>query len=204
MRILVTYNPAAFDKAISGLDALAEGQFRERVAGVINLVGHEIHEALIDPLMQQTGLHGSTIPRAIHDKPAGSGDLIYQLVTRGGDISLKYFNPSEGGGGVSSYPRGAARFDAGAFMTSGRNGARLMAGKLLGGHVYQPSAGVKRNGRGKDQRGSWYRPIKKVKSGVYIPKEMVVGASKAAFERIVSTRFVPAVDEILKSIIVMG
>lgn len=182
MRIVVTFNADALNKEIAGLDEVASGAFMTRLVGEMNRLGGEIHNALIEPLKVQTGLHGSTIPRALKDRPASSGNLAYQIVTRGGNISLKYFGPSEGGGGVTAHPRGVSTFYGGAFMTSGRNGARSMAASL-NGHVYKPDGGVAPNGRGKARRGSWYRPISKVKSGVYIPNELVRGVTAATFER---------------------
>jgi hypothetical protein len=67
MRLVVTYDSKALQTATKGLDEAASGKLRTRLLAVINQVGEAAHEALIDPLKAQTGLTGSSIPRAIHD-----------------------------------------------------------------------------------------------------------------------------------------
>lgn len=188
MKLLVTYDSAAFKKEIEGLDAVAAGAFRTQVVGALNQVGTEVHAAVIEPLKIQTGLKGSTIPRAVHDMPAKDGDLAFTLVTRGGDISLKYFGAHEQGGGVAASPRGVRTYIAGAFIRSGRAPNRRPARKL-NGHVYRNVAG-----------GKWKGRIEKEKSGVFIPEEMVRGAARSAFERVVATDLPPAVGRVLTMI----
>ncbi|MCW2319198.1 hypothetical protein M2322_004767 [Rhodoblastus acidophilus] len=189
MRLLVTYDAKAFSTMVAGMNAAASGAFRTQVAGVINKIGHEIHAGLIDPLKHQVGLHGSTIPRAIHDQPAGEGGLAYTLMTRGGDISLHYFGAHEGGGGVSAHPRDQQMFYSGAFMLSGPRGKRAASPKL-NGQVYRNVAG-----------GKWGGAIQKVKSGVFIPEEMVRGAARAAFERTVASRLPAEIGRLMTLIV---
>lgn len=189
MRIIVTFDPKALEREIAGLDDVASGEFKTRLVGEINRIGAEIHSALIDPLKIQTGLHGSTISRAVHDVPGDAASLSYTLVTRGGDISLKYFGAHEGGGGVTAYPRGVATHVAGAFITSGPRQARKPSPKL-GGHVYRNVAG-----------GKWGGQIRKQKSGVFIPKEMVKGATRAAFERSAQAGLTPLAARVLTLIV---
>ncbi len=188
MHVAITYDSKALRTVIAGLDAAAAGEFRTQLAGAINMAGRAAHQAILEPLKAQTGLPGSTIPRAVHDRPAGAGGLMYSLVTRGGDISLKYFGAHEGGGGVTASPRGKATFVGGAFIKSGRRGNRRAAAKL-NGHVYRNVAG-----------GKWRGKIAKVKSGVYIPQEMVRGAVVKAFETVVATRLDPAVGRVMTMI----
>lgn len=185
MHIAITYNAQAFRTVIAGMDAAAAGAFRAQVASALNAAGRAAHHAIIAPLKAQTGLTGGTIPRAIHDRPADAGGLAYSLVTRGGDISLKYFGAHEGGGGVTARPRGATTYFGGAFLTSGRKGHRRKSPKL-GGHVYRNVDG-----------GRWGGKIAKVKSGVYIPQEMVRGAVVKAFEGVVAARLDPAVGRVM-------
>ncbi len=185
MQIIVTFNAKALDQAIAGLDAAGQGAFRTQLAGAINTVGHAVHEAIIPPMMTQTGLTTGTIPRAIHDHPGGAGGLSYTLATRGGNISLRYFGAHETGGGVTAYPRGRSTSYPGAFIRSGRPGNRHPSPKL-NGQVYKNIAG-----------GKWGGKIKKIKSGVFIPEEMVRGAAKAVFETVVATQLEPAIASIM-------
>lgn len=186
MHVTITYDAQALRTAIAGLDAAAAGAFRAQLAAAINVAGKAAHQAIIGPLKAQTGLRGSTIPRAIHDLPAGGvNSLSYSLVTRGGDISLKYFGAREGGAGVTAHPRGQATFERGAFIKSGPKGNRRASPKL-DGQVYRNVAG-----------GRWRGKISKVKSGVYIPQEMVRGAVVKAFEGVVGAQLDPAVGRVM-------
>lgn len=185
MHIAITYDPAAFRTVIAGMDAAAAGAFRTQVAKALNDAGRAAHHAIIAPLKAQTGLKGGTIPKAVHDQSASAGSLAYSLITRGGDISLKYFGAREGGGGVTAHPRGSTAYFGGAFITSGRKGHRRKSPKL-GGHVYRNVAG-----------GRWGGKIEKVKSGVYIPQEMVRGAVVKAFEGVVASQLDPAVARVM-------
>jgi hypothetical protein len=188
MRVVVTFNSKALDAAIAGLDAVASGAFRTQLSEAVNFVGQAIHHGLVDPLKHQTGLTGSTIPRALHDMPAGAGGLAYQIATRGGDISLKYFGAREAGGGVTAHPRGVQTQFDGAFIRSGRAGNRRASPKL-NGQVY----------RNVDD-GRWGGHIQKVKSGVFIPQEMVRGAALNVFNTVVASQLEPRVAAVMTMI----
>lgn len=204
MRLVVRADLASLQKEIEHLDEVAAGAFKTKLADELEKLGEKLHVSLIEPLMLQTGLHGSTIPRALHDQFNAEG-LIYTIVTRGGNISMKYFHPKEGNGGVTAYPRDVKTFTAGGFMTSGRAPSRFMTNKL-GGQVYEPNSGSKVyndkkvNGRGQSRRGSWYRPIKQVKSGVFIPEEMIRGTARTAFENLVRSELSPMASRCLTMI----
>ncbi|WP_051949244.1 hypothetical protein [Methylosinus sp. PW1] len=186
MKLLVTFDDAALRQEIEGLDEVAAGAFRTQVVGALNRVGAELHQAIIAPLRMQTGLSGSTVPRSVHDVGASEAEISYSLVTRGGDISLKYFNAREERGGVLAFPWGNVRtFVAGAFIKSGRGANRRLSPKL-NGQVFRNVAG-----------GVWRGKIKKVKSGVFIPNEMVIGETAAVFQRVVAEELPPAVGRVL-------
>ncbi|MBU3887201.1 hypothetical protein [Methylosinus sp. KRF6] len=202
MRLLVTYDASALQTLISGLDEAGQGKIRTNIAGAINKVGGHVHDALIEPLKIQTGLKGSTIPRALHDSPAGENGLAYQIVARGGDINLKYFGAREDGDGVTAFPRGVRTHFAGAFIKSGRKPNRQPSPKL-NGQVYTRISGGKNismNGKPK-WKGSWGGQIKKQKSGVFIPEEMVRGESLRAFNRIVNKELPSEMSGILTMMI---
>jgi hypothetical protein len=185
VRLLVTFDAAALPREIAGLEAAEAGRLRTRLAGALNEVGAEIHKALLPPLRAQTGLKGATVARAVHDLGAAGDRLAYSLTTRGGDISLKYFSPREAQGGVIARPRGVRTYVQGAFIKSGRSPNRAYAERLHG-HVFRNVAG-----------GTWRGRIRKVKSGVFIPRELVQGAARATFERMVARELPPAVGRVL-------
>ncbi len=195
MRLVVTYDSNALRAAISGLDAVGAGKLRARLAGVINEVGEAAHQGILGPLRRQTGLTGSTIPRAVHDLPGGDGALSYTLVTRGGDISLRYFGAHEVPGGVVARPRMQLKTFPGAFIRSGHAPNRFAVSKL-NNQVYQrltpgTAWSTKKNPVA----------IKKAKSGVFIPEEMVRGASLAAFEKVVGGRLEPEITGLMTMIL---
>ena len=197
MRFIVTFNSDALQREIEGLDALAAGEFRAQLAAALDKVGAEVHAAIIEPLKLQTGLTTSTIPRAVHDVPASADSLAYTLMTRGGDISLRWYGAHEEGSGVVARPRGQRKFYAGAFVRSGRKSKRYAVEKL-NKQAYEPLAGKTAKGEEKGKSaGGWWRKMKKQKSGVLIPEEMMRGAAKAAFERVVATELPPQVGRVL-------
>jgi len=195
MRLVVTYDSNALRTAIAGLDAAGAGKLRTRLAGVINEVGAAAHQGILGPLRTQTGLTGSTIPRAVHDLPAGEGGLAYQLVTRGGDISLRYFGAREVAGGVAARPRMQLKTFPGAFIRSGRAPNRFAVPKLNSQVYARKTPGTAWSTKENPVK------IKKVKSGVFIPEEMVRGASLAAFEKVVAGRLEPAVTGLMTMIL---
>jgi hypothetical protein len=185
MHLVATLDLGPLRTMIKGMDYASSTAFRTRLAGELNIAGAAAHAAMIAPLEKQTGLHHGTIPRAIHDRPAGGwGGLTYMLSSHGGGINLKYFNPSEQGSGVVAFPRSGAKFYPGAFIKSGWGAGRKPSPKL-NGHVFTRVAG---------------RKIKHTKSGVFIPEEMTQGATLAAFEGVVSTRLAPLVAGLLTRI----
>ena len=156
----------------------------------VNHTGDKARTQVIRALAKQTGLNYGVIKKAVRTGRAwgasenasqfvdGRGSLEYVLSSKGGDISLKYFKARETRQGVTAAPFGKRKLFAGAFMSSGRRPNRKMAGKL-NGHVYEP---VNSQATGKS---SWKRRIRFLDSGVVIPGEMLKGASRDAFMRVV-------------------
>lgn len=187
MRLVVTWQDGALKASIAKLDAAAAGAMRTAMTRVVGEIGAEAHQAILGPLEHQTGLHrANRIQRAVHDEASG---LTYSLRTEGGNIALKYFGAHEGGGGVTANPRDTPAFYAGAFTKSGRPGQRAFSAKL-GKQVYRNVAG-----------GRWGGKIVKVKSGVFIPQEMVRGATAAAFTGSVERGFARALPGLMTQLI---
>ena len=139
----------------------------DAVRRALNHEGPKARTAIRRALVGQTGLKRGTINRAIKSRNANFGALVFVIYSQGGDISLKYFGPRETRRGVTAAPWNKRRLYPGTFKRGGRFPKRVALPKL-NGHVFQRAGAAK-------------LPIFKVKSGLFIPEEMVQGASEAAF-----------------------
>jgi hypothetical protein len=165
------------------LGRLAGDEGLSTMAAALNEGGEAVREQTVAAETAQTGLPQDTLDRAQQEIPASGGALQYTIYSKGGNIRVKYFHPVEGAGGVTAFPWGSAHFFSGAFITSGRIGARYPVAKL-NGHVYE-----RRNpmDRGWNRKEGWRKKqhpskITQTRTGLYIPTEMVRGATAAAFE----------------------
>lgn len=138
----------------------------------INRTGDMATTQMVRALTSQTGLKRAVIVRALHKLKAGLGSLSYTIRSRGGNVSLKYFKARETGKGVSAAPWGGRRVYAGSFIKGGLFPNRVAIPRL-NGQVFM-------------RTGSARMPIVKVKSGLFIPTEMVKGATASAFLSTVS------------------
>ncbi|MBQ4826569.1 phage tail protein [Leisingera sp. HS039] len=159
------------------LGALGEDAHKA-VGRAISRTGDMARTQVVRTLAKQTGLPQKTIRKSIKVKrpvfgsKTGKGqDLTYTLKSAGGDVALKYFQKRETKRGVVAN-LGAARGRVLFERTFFRGGAfpRRVDLSAFGGHVMD---------RVSEQRFH----LRKVKSGVFIPEEMVDGATAAAFER---------------------
>jgi len=161
----------------------------QAIRRAVNHTGDKARTAMVRELAQQTGLKVGTMKRALKTTKArdggssgyvaGKGSLEYTIRSRGGDIAARYFHPVEKGAGVNIRPLGKAKFVVGAFKKSGPPGKRRI-NPLFHGNVLMNAAG-----------GKWGGKMRAVKSGVFIPNEMVTGATAAKFYEIVE-RDLPA------------
>ncbi|RFB80414.1 hypothetical protein [Methylovirgula sp. 4M-Z18] len=169
MRLIINLNDQAFNAFRTKLAALAE-QGPQIMASALNAGGDALRNATVVAETAQTGLTRDTIDRAQHATPASPGRLTYVIQAHGGNVRLKFFGAREGGGGVTAHPWNRSTFYQGAFITSGRPGARAVSPKL-NGQVYVNIQGRK-----------WGGKIKQERSGLFIPTEMTKGATAQAFE----------------------
>lgn len=170
----ISVDASAIQAALRRLEVAGE-KLPSITAMVLNRVNTKVRQRVVDRLPEQTGLTRYTIAKAIKTRRASPGKLRAETYSRGGNISLKFFRPHEGGGGADAVVKGHHVHVAGGFRRAGPQGGRH-AVKKLGGHVFTNTDG-----------GKWRGHMKKVKSGVFIPKEMVTGASLDAFNQVVST-----------------
>lgn len=139
----------------------------------INATGLKARTGMRRALVDQTGMRYGVFVRALRSTNATPGRLRFEIKTRGGNVRLKFFRPRETRAGTSAAPWNKRTIYPGAFMKGGRfpNRVPLRIGK---GNVFK-------------RVGSGRTPIRVEKSGLYIPEEMVRGASRTAFEQVVAT-----------------
>ncbi|MBR9651902.1 phage tail protein [Thalassovita aquimarina] len=156
-----------FDNMLGSLGAEAP----KAANRAINRTGDMARTQVIKALAKQTGLPQKTIRRSVKVKRSSWSDLTYTLKSAGGDVSLKYFQKRETREGVVAN-LGAGRGRELFPRTFFRGGAfpRRVDLTAFGGHVM-------------DRMSEGRFHLKKVKSGVFIPEEMVDGATAEAFER---------------------
>lgn len=159
---------------------------------VLNRVGTRVRRVVVPTLSKQTGLSKRIITKAVRMGRASPQNPRVSLFTRGGEISLRYFGAREEGGGVVATVKGDRMVYAGAFRRSGGPGNRRLVPKL-NGQVYE-------NVDGKRWRGH----IRKIKSGVLIPAEMIRGETRKAFEHIVATELPREVEKELAKLLPKG
>ena len=143
------------------------------LSSTLNATGAEVRRLTVEAEARQTGLPVKTIDKAQKASRSTPASLDYRIRSDGGDVRLKFFGAEEGSGGVVAHPLGAARTFAHAFMKGGRFPQRVNVSKL--------------NGQVFERVGAKRLPLRTLKSGVAIPKEMVTGATAAAFDKGVAT-----------------
>jgi len=144
--------------------------------------GDKATSAMRSALVKQTGLRRGTLVRAVKGSSAGSG---YVIKSHGGNIRLKFFKARETRQGVSAAPWNHRQIYAGTFIKGGRFPGRKALN--MGGQVLKRS-------------GSSRLPIHGVKSGLFIPEEMVKGQSEAAFYATLQTDLAPRLEHELSRI----
>lgn len=133
--------------------------------------GNKAKTQVIRALTKQTGLSRKVIVHAVKVKRPSYTDLTYVMTTRGGDISLKYFKARETAKGVSAAPWNSRRIFRSTFMRAGWWPHRVTK-PGWNGQVFRRTGG--KTSTGQDE-------FEKVKSGLFIPDEMVKGATEQAW-----------------------
>lgn len=153
---------------------------------IVNQVGNRAKTQVIRSLTKQTGLPRSTIVRAL-GKPrrAHAGRLVYEMQTAGGNIRLKYVKPRETRAGATAAPWNKRQLFPRTFILGGTFPNRH--GFVKGGHVMR-----RLDGRG--------RKLAFARSGMFIPTEMVTGATAEAFERIAGPLLQQRVEAVITKV----
>lgn len=142
---------------------------RVAIRHAVNRTGDMADTQVVRMLTAQTGLKRKTIRKAVKRRRAGAGGLVYRLQSAGGDVGLGHFAARETAKGVTAAPWGKRRLFPHTFTKGGRFPNRKALN--FGGQVF---IAVGRR-----------LPIFKIKSGLFIPKEMISGATAQAFLRTV-------------------
>lgn len=132
-------------------------------------------------LVKQTGLSRATIAKAVQTTRPSFNNLSYTLSTKGGNIRLRYFQPRETRKGVSAKVQGARRVFVSSFMKAGWVWSKRIDKANWNRQVFRRVAGQTSTGMDK---------FEVVRSGVYIPHEMVKGETEKAW-RMVAERDLP-------------
>lgn len=169
-------------------------QFPKVLPRIINQVGNKAKTQVIRNLTRQTGLPRKTIVKAVQVGAAGGKKLSYEMVTRGGNVRLKYLSPRETRPGAVAKPFGKRQLFPGSFMLGGRFPNRH--GGNFDGHV------MRRLGSDKRTDGSTGEKLAHVRSEVVIPNEMTSGTTASAFNKtagpLLQQRVEAAIAKLLK------
>lgn len=157
----------------------AKKNIEPQLSKIVAAIGPEATGHMKRVLPSQTGLKFKTINAALKGKMAGSS---YVIRSKGGDIRLKFFNARETARGVTAAPWNSRRLYPATFIKSGWWPNRKAP--IAGGNV------LRRVGKSK-------YPVEQVRSGLFIPNEMVIGKSAVVFYGTVDARLGPAVEKII-------
>lgn len=159
-----------FENMLGALGAEAP----KAVNRALNRTGDMARTQVVRELSKQTGLPQRLIRRSVRVKRSSWRSLEYQLLSAGGDVSLKYFQKRETAEGVEAdlgAARGKTLFIGDTFFKGGVFPRRRVTIRSMGGHVFGRVGGRTQ--------------LEKIKSGVFIPIEMVEGATAGVFEDVV-------------------
>lgn len=164
MRVILRLRDASLSAHAARLEQLAAGQGRAFLASALNQAGRAIRDKSVPAEAEQTGLKRDTIDRAQKTIEASASSLAFTITARGGDVRARFFAPRETGGGVIAHPWSRSTHYVRAFTMGGRPGARVPL--RFGGEV-------------KMRAGSKRLPLRTVRTGLYIPDEMLRGRTAA-------------------------
>jgi hypothetical protein len=170
-------------ESLAKLFKLAQQRAPAAIGRAIKRTGDMTATRVVRSLTAQTGLKRPVIVRAVKKQPAG---MQYRLKTRGGNVALKYFKARETRKGVSAAPWNARRVFTGTFIKGGLFPKRKALN--LGGQVFA-------------RTGASRVPIAKQKSGLFIPTEMISGATRATFLNAVRTILPPRLQHEISAIL---
>jgi len=165
--------------AFAGNLKAAKGHMPEALAKMVQTVGPIATSQMKRVLPAQTGLKFKTINKALKGR---SGGAVYTIASKGGDIRLKFFGARETARGVTAAPWNSRRLYPATFIKSGwwpKRGKPVAGGQVM-----------RRTGASKF-------PIEQVRSGLFIPEEMIKGNSAVMFYGTVDAHLASAAQAVL-------
>lgn len=139
---------------------------------VLNRITTRARQKVIPALTEQIGLPKRGVAKAVRTLRASPKTLRAGLVSRGGELTFRYFLAREDGPGVTATVKGHRVFVPGGFRRSGIAPNRYLVRRLDREVYVNPSR-------------KWRGKIDMQRTGVWIPEEMIAGASRAAFDAVV-------------------
>lgn len=176
--------------------ALGEPRARVAYSRAINRVGRTVGNEAGRALAEQTGLPKSTGRRAVTRKVDRStpGTLTYTIHARGGNISLKHFKPRETRKGVTASPWNKRTLFPSTFLRAGWWPKRVVK-PHWNGQVFERAAWARSPGPNRKKLG-----FLKVKSGLFIPHEVLRDQVASAWEKGGRTRLQPRIEHEIRVI----
>ena len=181
---MITVETAADAEALARLGNMLgalEDEAPKVINRALNRVGDMGRTRVVRELARDTGLPLKLIRRSVKTKRSGWRDLRYELLSVGGDVSLKHFRKRETKAGVVANLgalRGRVLFPR-TFFRGGKFPRRVDI--HMGGHVF-------------DRMSEQRYHLKRVSSGVFIPQDMAEGAAAKAFDAVVASHLEPRLE----------
>lgn len=192
--LTITVTGSGLRRLAAGTKALSETATRAAYSSAINHTGRVARTHAGRALSDQTGLSKRVGAKAMRNHTRStSATLTYTVNGKGGDISLKYFKARETRKGVSAAPWNSRRVYPSTFMKAGWWPKRV-AKANWNGQVFERTGVTKyvvREGRRYKSDNLGFRVVK---SGLYIPTEMVQGATANAWQREGGVRLQPRIE----------
>lgn len=175
--------------------ALGEPRARVAYSRAINRVGRTVGNEAGRALSDQTGLPKSTGRRAVTRRVdrANPAHLVYTIHGSGGNISLRYFKPRETRKGVTASPWNKRTLYPSTFMRAGFWPKRVVKPSWH----RQVFRRLTASGYSHDRSVTKFE---KVKSGVFIPTELVRGQVAQAWTNGGRTRLQPRIEHEIRVI----
>lgn len=181
MAISITISGDGLRRLTEATRGLSDRRARVAFSRALNHSGRAAGTQAGRALSDQTGLPKSTGRRAVrrHVERSTPATLSYTIHGRGGDVSLRYFRPRETKKGVTASPWGKRTLYAGSFLKAGWWPKRVVKPNWNRQVFIRSNTSGYGKARspitGKLERSG--TKFTKVKSGLFIPIEMVRGAT---------------------------
>ncbi len=173
MEVRISFKDQVLARYANQMGALGEGKANLGLSRALVRTGKKARTRVIRALVPQTGLKRATIAKAVREVRGDVGSLSFVLRTQGGNVRLKYFKARETRAGVSAAPWNVRQVYAGTFMK---------AGWWRSGRVVKPNW----NGQVFRRVGNKFEVVR---SGLFIPEEMLKGQSAAAWQSVIDSEF---------------